>query len=135
MSIGVYYKDANAAIEWLCKAFGFEVRLKVDGEGGVVEHSELVYEGAVIQVGDERRQAEKGRKFASPQTLNGQTMSACFYIDGVDEHCERARKAGATIAYEPTVSDYGEEYWSDKSYQAIDPEGHAWWFMQRLRGE
>ena len=136
MSVGVYYKDANTAIEWLCKAFGFEVRLKIDGEGGVVEHSELIYEGAVVQVSDERRQAEKGRKFASPQSLNGgQTMSACFYIDDVDGHCARAREAGAIITYEPTVSDYGESYWADKSYQAVDPEGHAWWFIQRMRGE
>jgi uncharacterized glyoxalase superfamily protein PhnB len=28
----------------------------------------------------------------------------------------------------------GADYWTDRSYGAIDPEGHHWWFTQRLRG-
>ena len=43
------------------------------------------------------------------------------------------RAAGATIAMEPATTDYGEDYWSDRTYEAIDPEGHHWWLMQRLR--
>jgi uncharacterized glyoxalase superfamily protein PhnB len=135
LSSAVFYQDANAAIEWLCKAFSFELRLKVDGEGGRVEHSELTYGDAVIMVGDERAQVAKDRPFASPKTLGGKsTQSAMFYVDDVEAHCAHARGAGAEITYEPKVSDYGEDYWSDKSYQARDPEGHLWWFCQRLRG-
>ena len=135
LSASAFYQDANGAIEWLCKAFGFEVRLKVDGEGGRVEHSELVYGEAVVMIGDERVQIDKARPFVSPKTIGGKTtQSMMFYVDDVDAHCARARAAGAKITYEPTVSDYGEEYWSDKSYQAEDPEGHLWWFCQRLRG-
>jgi uncharacterized glyoxalase superfamily protein PhnB len=55
-------------------------------------------------------------------------------VDDVDAHCERARAAGATILSEPTVSDYGEEHWADRGYEAEDPEGHRWWFAQRVRG-
>ena len=33
------YRDANAAIEWLCKAFGFEKHLVVPGENGTVAHA------------------------------------------------------------------------------------------------
>ena len=40
---------------------------------------------------------------------------------------------GATIVEEPTTSDYGEEYWSDRSYRSTDLEGHTWWFVQRMR--
>ena len=43
-------------------------------------------------------------------------------------------RRGATIVSEPATQDYGEDYWADRSYQARDPEGHHWWFMQRLRG-
>ena len=43
ISSSVFYDDAGAAIDWLCRAFGFEVRLKVEGEGGRIEHSELVF--------------------------------------------------------------------------------------------
>jgi uncharacterized glyoxalase superfamily protein PhnB len=31
ISSGVFYKDAAGMIDWLCDAFGFEVRLKVEG--------------------------------------------------------------------------------------------------------
>ncbi|HXL79506.1 MAG TPA: hypothetical protein VN951_01425 [Pyrinomonadaceae bacterium] len=29
ISSAVYYEDAPAAIDWLCRAFGFEVRVKL----------------------------------------------------------------------------------------------------------
>jgi uncharacterized glyoxalase superfamily protein PhnB len=129
------YQDGAAAIDWLCKAFGFEVRLKIEGEGGVIEHSELTYGDGLFFVGDERRQADKNRPMCSPKTLGGKTTQAMmFFVDDVDAHCAHARANGATIAMEPKVSDYGEDYWTDKTYGAIDHEGHYWWFCQRLRG-
>ena len=132
MSASLAYDHAGAAIDWLCKAFGFEVQLKVEGDNGTIVHSELVLGGALISLGDAKNDDRPWRK--SPQQLGGKsTCSLCFYIDDVDAHCERARKAGATIAKEPTTSDYGEDYWSDRSYQCEDPEGHRWWFCQRLR--
>jgi uncharacterized glyoxalase superfamily protein PhnB len=136
LTSAAFYQDASAAIDWLCKAFGFEVRLKIDGEGGVVEHSELVFGEGVIMIGDERRQALKDRAIMkSPKSLGGSTtQSMMLFVDDVDAHCAHARANGAIIAMEPKVSDYGEEYWTDKTYGAIDPEGHHWWFCQRLRG-
>lgn len=38
----LFYADAAAAIDWLCRVFGFEVRLKCAGEDGEIDHSELV---------------------------------------------------------------------------------------------
>jgi uncharacterized glyoxalase superfamily protein PhnB len=135
LSSAAYYLDAQKAVDWLCKAFGFEVRLKVEGEGGLIEHCELVYGEAVIMIGDERRQSEKGRRFVSPKSAGGaNTQGIMLYVDDAEAHCARARAAGGTITYEPTVSDYGEDYWSDKSYQCVDLEGHAWWFCERVRG-
>lgn len=134
LSSAVFYDDANTAIDWLCNAFGFEVRLKVDGENGVVEHSELTFGEALMMVGDTRRQKEKQRKMASPKTLGAGTQAIMLFVDDVEAHCERARKAGAKITMEPTVSDYGEEYWADKTYEAVDLEGHYWWFCKRVRG-
>jgi uncharacterized glyoxalase superfamily protein PhnB len=43
------------------------------------------------------------------------------------------RARGAQIIEEPATHDYGEDYWSDRSYGALDPEGHLWWVTQRLR--
>ncbi len=135
LASAVYYQDAQQAVDWLSAAFGFEVRLKVEGDGGVIEHCELVYGDAVVMVGDERRQKAQGRPFVSPRSAGGaNTQSVMLYVDDVDAHCVRARAAGGAITYEPKVSDYGEDYWVDKSYQCTDPEGHAWWFCERIRG-
>ena len=50
LSSSVFYNDAAKAIDWLCSAFGFEVRLKIEGEGGRIEHSELIYGEALVMV-------------------------------------------------------------------------------------
>jgi uncharacterized glyoxalase superfamily protein PhnB len=69
-----------------------------------------------------------------PGELSGaNTQNLFVYVDDVEAHCERARAAGAVITDEPKTTDYGEEYWSDRSYGAVDVGGHHWWFAQRLR--
>jgi uncharacterized glyoxalase superfamily protein PhnB len=137
MSSAVFYEDAAKAIDWLCKAFGFEVALRVDGEGGRIEHSQLVLDGGLVVVASIRRDASRpgaGLR-VSPREVGGKnTQSLMAYVDDVDAHCARARAAGATIAIEPATTDYGPEYWADRGYEAVDPEGHRWWFIQRMRG-
>ena len=136
LSISIFYDDAAAAIDWLCKAFGFEVRLKVEGDQGRIEHSELEYGDALVMVGHTAALADRPNRtaFTSPQSVGGKiTQAVLLFVDDVDAHCERARAAGATIFDEPAVHDYGEDYWADRSYGAVDPEGHHWWFTQRLR--
>jgi uncharacterized glyoxalase superfamily protein PhnB len=132
ISSGVFYEDAAAAIDFLVRAFGFEVRLKVEGEGGRIEHSELTYGEGLVSIGS---LGKADREFcASPRQVGGvNTQCLCVYVDDVDAHCARAREAGAKIAAEPTTTDYGDDYWADRSYRAVDPEGHNWWFMHRMR--
>jgi uncharacterized glyoxalase superfamily protein PhnB len=128
----LWYDNGAEAIDWLCRAFGFELRLKVEGEGGRIEHSELVYGGGLIMVGE-----PKPDKFphsrAPSQVGGGNTVNLMVYVDDVEAHCARAREAGAVVVTEMKTSDYGEEYWSDKSYECRDIGGHHWWFCQRLR--
>jgi uncharacterized glyoxalase superfamily protein PhnB len=45
----------------------------------------------------------------------------------------QARAGGARIIEEPETHDYGADYWTDRSYGALDPEGHLWWVTQRIR--
>jgi uncharacterized glyoxalase superfamily protein PhnB len=131
LSSALFYQDAAAAIAWLCSAFDFAIRIKIDGENGAVAHSELVYGEAVIMVAGEA----PGKRHVSPRACQGaNTQSLFLYVDDIDAHCARARAAGAKILSEPAVSDYGEEYWADRGYEAEDPEGHRWWFAQRVRG-
>ena len=57
------------------------------------------------------------------------------FVDDADAHCEHARANGATIVKEPSTTDYGEEWWTDRGYECEDLEGHHWWFYQRLRDQ
>jgi len=127
----LYYDDASAMIDWLCKAFGFTLRFKVEGKDGSIEHSELELADGLIMVGS----AEVKRAWCkSPASLQGaNTQSLMAYVDDVEAQFERARAAGATIVSAPTTVDYGPDYWTDRGFECIDPEGHHWWIIERLR--
>lgn len=136
ISPALFYDDAAAAIDWLCRAFGFEVVLKVEGEGGRIEHSELSFGDGLIMVSSPGGSAARENPMPgkSPRAAGGaNTQCLAVYVDDADAHCELARKGGAKIIDEPATTDYGEDYWADRSYRAEDPEGHQWWFMQRIR--
>ena len=137
ISSSLYYRDAAAMIDWLCTAFGFELRLKVEGDDGSIVHSELTYGSGVVMVGQEEPEGAVRfqRRRVSPLTAGGNTQGLMLYVDDVDAHCAQARVQGAVIVDEPAVHDYGEDYWADRSYGALDPEGHIWWFTQRLRSK
>src|SRR5437660_8431543 len=122
LSTAIFYNDAAKAIDWLCRAFGFEVRIRVEGEGGRIEHSELTYGDAVVMVGQAgivRPGREHWPQGASPLGVGGaNTQSAMLYVDDADAHCAQARAAGAVILDEPKLHDYGDDYWADRSYGA-----------------
>ena len=135
ISSAIYYEESAKAIDWLCNAFGFEVRLKIEGEHGSIVHSQLVLGEGVVMVGAARKGTDSERSFPrSPREIDGaNTQSMMVYVDDVEAHCMRAREAGAKIVSGPTTTDYGEDYWMDRGYEAEDFEGHHWWFCQRLR--
>lgn len=131
ISSALFYKDPAAAIDWICRVFDFKIRIKVEGEKGEIVHSELEYGEGLIMVGDVARRG--GR--ASPKAIDGRnTQSLMVYVDDVEAHFKKAKQLGAKILEEPKTSDYGEEYWADRSYEVEDLEGHRWWISQRMRG-
>jgi uncharacterized glyoxalase superfamily protein PhnB len=136
ISSSAFYQDAAKAIDWLCDAFGFEVRLKVEGEGGRIEHSELTYGEGLLMVGQEDGAPARAwkRLMKSPLSIGGaNTQCQMIFVDDADAHCAHARAHGARIVDEPATHDYGDDYWANRSYGALDPEGHLWWVTQRLR--
>jgi hypothetical protein len=66
----------------------------------------------------------------SPRSLAGaNTQALNVELTGdIDAHCERARKAGATIIAEPE-----DQFYGDRTYRARDPEGHVWSFSMHVR--
>jgi len=45
------YRDAPAAIAWLCKAFDFEKHLVVSENDGRVAHAQLVFGNGMVMLG------------------------------------------------------------------------------------
>jgi uncharacterized glyoxalase superfamily protein PhnB len=135
ISQAIFYDDADAAIDWLCEAFGFELRLKVEGDGGRIEHSELTFDDGLIMVGSSGAMPTRPDvPYRSPRSIGGaNTQAMCIHVEDVDAHFRRATAAGARITRELATIDYGADYWADRSYEAEDPEGHRWFFMQRMR--
>lgn len=138
LSGAVYYDDPPAAIDWLCKAFGFEKRLVVEGDDGTIVHSELTFDEGLVMVGGTGATQKREEWIAipsAPKNIGGKiTASLCFFVDDCDAHHKVAVANGARIIREPTTNDYGDDHWTDRSYGALDPEGHLWWFMQRIKG-
>ena len=112
------YKDPEAAIKWLQKAFGFEPSMLIRDESGKLVHSELRLGNSLIMVGDEWAENVK----APGSVGGGNTQNIHIQVEtDIDAHCERARAAGARIVQEPETQFYG-----DRTYRALDPEGHMW---------
>src|SRR2546423_572799 len=117
------YKEVDAALDFLSRAFGFEETLRYTGAEGYVNHAEMSLGDANIYLGD------PGDAYRNPSDLGQETVGIYVEIDGdADALCERARAAGAEIKEEPTDQEYGH-----RRFTARDPEGHYWFFAQVTR--
>jgi len=104
-----HYPDPGAAADWLSKAFGFTIRLRIanhriqmkagDGCLTVAEGTVAPNNSHIVQV----------------------------RIEDAESHCKRARQNGAIILSEPKDQPYGE-----RQYNAQDFCGHRWDFTQTI---
>ena len=117
------YHDAHAAIEWLCKAFGFTKNAVYENEQGGVEHAQLVYGDGMIMLG-EVRDTEIGRHIVQPDQI-GDRETQCPYVIVLNckSHYQQAKDAGAVI-----VDEYAEKDYGGAGYSCRDPQGHLWHF-------
>lgn len=116
------YRDAPAAIAWLCEAFGFECQMAVPGLEGAIAHAQLTLNGGMIMLGSVSHDNEYGKLLVQPDQVNGrQTQTVYLHVDDADRVCERARHAGALILQEPADTAYGS-----REFMCRDPEGHIW---------
>ena len=125
---GVYYRDPKAAIEWLERVFGFETTMAIEGPDGDMTmcHFEMSYQGkGRVMVGGEWN--DSVRSPAAIGGVNTQSVHVDLGAD-LDGHCERVRAAGAVIAAEPE-----DQFYGDRTYRAVDLEGHTWTFSTHVR--
>jgi len=117
------YRDAHAAIDWLCRAFGFE-RHAVYEQEGVVLHAQLSFGNGMIMLGSVENNSAWGRLIVQPGDIGGrESQSPCVIVADTDAHYARAKAAGADIVIEVADQGYG-----GRGYACRDPEGHLWWF-------
>lgn len=116
------YEDVASALDWLAKAFGFRERMRLPGPDGKINHAEMELADGVIMMGC------PGPQYQNPKRLGHVTQNLYVYVNDVDKHFEHAKKAGATILEEPR-----DQFYGDRRYGAVDPEGHHWYFAQHVR--
>jgi uncharacterized glyoxalase superfamily protein PhnB len=115
------YADADRAMDWLIRAFGFTERARDQQGDGTVRHGELLLDqGGVIMLGS------PGKDFRGPAQLGEVTQLQCITITDLPAHRDRAQAAGAS------VSQIGLRADRARSYTADDPEGHRWYFSEPL---
>jgi uncharacterized glyoxalase superfamily protein PhnB len=118
----LHYADAPAAIDFLCRAFGFERKAVYEGEGGTIAHAELTLGNGMVMLGS-MKDTEYGKLLVRPRAAGGVTMGVYVIVEDPDAHFARAKAAGAEITREPVTQDYG-----GRDYTCKDSEGHVWTF-------
>ena len=116
------YRDAPAAIDFLCEAFGFARHLVVPGPEGTIRHAQLTLGDGMIMLGSAQNR-DFGPLVKTPREVGANTQSAYVIVPEIDDHYERAKAAGAEIVMDIEDMDYG-----GRLYSAIDPEGNLWHF-------
>lgn len=117
------YRNALAAIDWLCQAFGFQ-KHAVYADGETVHHAQLSFGNGMIMLGSADKAGEWGKRIAQPDEIGGrETQSPCVIVKDADAHYVRAKAAGAEIVIDIADQDYG-----GRGYACRDLEGHIWWF-------
>jgi uncharacterized glyoxalase superfamily protein PhnB len=101
------FADADAALAWLSRAFGFQERAVHRDEQGTVHHAEMSLSEGTIMLGQ------------------GDPASQGIYVavEDADAHYAQAKAAGAEITREIEDTPYGS-----REYSARDLDGHTWSF-------
>jgi uncharacterized glyoxalase superfamily protein PhnB len=111
------YKDAHAAIDFICEAFGFERHAVYESDDGAVEHAQLAHGGGMVMVSTERAQDDRGWGEHAGQGW------LYVVVQDPDAHHAQAKAAGAEIIRQLENQEYGS-----RDYSAKDPEGNIWSF-------
>ncbi|WGF90142.1 VOC family protein [Marinivivus vitaminiproducens] len=117
------YTDAPAAIDFLCRTFGFERQMVVPGENGTVAHAQLVLGGGMIMLGSEPDTEFQRLMRQIDESGRSAVQTTYVVVSDADAHHDRAKAEGAEIVSPLTDRDYG-----GRDYACRDPEGHVWCF-------
>lgn len=114
------YRNAHAAIDWLCEVLGFTRHQVFANPDGTIAHAELVMGNGMFMLSSEKDD-EYGRNFASPGSLGKETRSVYILVADADEVYARAQRAKAEITRPIEDTHYGS-----REFGVKDPEGYSW---------
>ena len=117
------YDDAPGAIEFLCRAFGFQEKFRMDMPDGTIGHAEVALHGNMVMLAT----TWKDGGLRSPKDLPAMPCQLMCEVDNVDEHYARAVAEGAIVIAEPQ-----DEFYGQRKYRALDLEGHRWIFSMPI---
>jgi len=115
----LHYEDASAAVDFLCRVFGFKVKHRSEADDGTVLHAEVEFASNVVMLGTPRD--------AKNQPKDRGVLLLC-YVDDVDAHYAHAKAEGVEI-----ITPLEDKPYGDRVYAAVDPEGHQWYFATRMK--
>ena len=117
------YRDARAAIDFLCKAFGFEKNAVYLGpDNKTVAHAQLTFGNGMIMLGSVDNGGEFGKLMAQPDEIGlRNTHGVYLVVTDADAVYATAKAAGATMVLDIRDMDYG-----GRAFTCRDPEGHLW---------
>jgi uncharacterized glyoxalase superfamily protein PhnB len=117
------YRDAPAAIEWLCRVIGFEKRLVVPGPNNSIAHAQLALGRGMLMLGSVDNGSEFGTRIRQPDEIGGyETQSAYVVVADADAVHARAKAEGWKIVVDIKNEDYG-----GRGFGCLDPEGRLWY--------
>ncbi|MFN0194766.1 MAG: VOC family protein [Aestuariivirga sp.] len=119
------YRDAPAAIEWLCQTFGFEKHLVIPGKDGAIAHAQLSFGNGMVMLASKlKTDMELDRAARGPAAAGlGNTPSVYVVVADADVVYAKVKAVGAGIAMEIRDEDYG-----GRDFSCHDPEGYLWSF-------
>ncbi len=116
------YRDALVAIDWLCRALGFERRAVYVGEDGkTVIHAELTFGNGMVMIGSVTNGTPYSDLVRQPKDVGAETQSPYLIVADVKATYASAKAAGAEMVFDLEEKDYG-----GSGFTCLDPEGNVW---------
>jgi uncharacterized glyoxalase superfamily protein PhnB len=116
------YRDAPAAIDWLCKAFGFEKHAVYPNPNGTIAHAQITFGNGMVMLGTLSKDTPYSELLMQPGEIGEkETQTPYLVVSDCDKVYATAKAAGAQMVVDIRDMDYG-----GRAFTCRDPEGHIW---------
>jgi len=118
--------SVKKAMEFYQKAFGFKLKGEPMRAGSAIVHAVVKHGDSTIMLGPPARDGSYG----SPASMG--VSPHCFglfvYVKNVDAHHKQVKRFKSVQPTDPK-----NEFWGDRMYDVVDPDGHKWTFASRKK--